>query len=128
MADMVGEAAYVKAPMSGAVIQVDISASGATWLIPEAFAGCQCTFEIYGDSEAAIGADIAFGSASMTLTYGQDSTAPGAGVITVVNTTGMKLVSGSPKNWVMPLTFGPGSATSFYIIASGNGKLKIAKS
>lgn len=128
---IVGEAAYVKAPIAGRVIRVSVTSSGARFAIPALFAGQQCTFrfDVAGTAEPPTAApaecDILFGSSTVSVTHSTESSV-GSEIITVNTATGWSLRAGEATHWVMPST---GEATHFYVDTDGtSGELVIAMS
>ncbi len=128
MSDVTNEAAYIKAPMAGKVIRLDVSATVAVFAIPPAFQGCQCTWTLYPDagSSTPINADVAFGISTVTVIYDQQSSVTSQ-EITVAATTGARVYSaGGSRNWVMPM-IESGVCTHFAVDCDANGNLEIIK-
>ncbi len=128
MSNVTNEAAYVKAPISGKVIRLDVSTTVAVFQIPPAFQGCQCTWTLYPDagSTTAISADVAFGLSTVTVIYDQQSSVTSQ-EITVAATTGARVYSaGGSRSWVMPM-IETGVCTHFAVDCDGNGNLEIQK-
>ena len=121
---ILNEAADVKAPIAGRVIEMTISTTTAAYLIPESFAGCYCRFKVFADS-GDISAYIAFGASTVNVVAAALSTIGGSGTITMVGTTGERIDSGSVEHWVMPAI--TSDTTHFAIDATAAGRLQIIK-
>jgi len=127
MSDVTNEAAYVKAPIAGKVIRLDVSTAAARFAIPPAFQGAQCTWSLYSDDLAtAIVCSVAFGTSTVALTEATNSSVTSE-EITVSALTGARVYSaGGSRHWVMPI-IEAGVTTHFAIDASGDGVLEIVK-
>jgi len=118
------EAARVGYPKSEAVIQLDITTSSQRFAVPTAFAGMQCRWTFYPDTDNNERCVVVFGGAAVTVAASQDSTV-NSEAITPAATTGEVIFEQVPVSWPMPDAFS--TDTHFAAIGSAAGKLVIVR-
>ncbi len=127
MSNATNEAAIIKGPISGRVVQLTITTVVTAFAIPPSFQGCQCTWSIYSsDLTTAVAADVAFGTLAQAqaVSYG---TASGVTTqeITINATTGGRVCStGGSRSWVMPV-IESGSITHFGVKGFGAASMTL---
>lgn len=121
---VLNEAAWVKAPMAGNSIELVLTTTTGTYIIPEAFAGQQTTWKVFAAS-GSIYAAINFGTSTVTAVIDTASTVGGSGTITPSTSTGFRVDSGQIERFVMPAI--TSDCTHFAVDASGTGRLVITK-
>ncbi len=116
-----GEARY---PKSGAVIRLDITTSSQRFEVPSAFAGMQCRWTFYPDTDNDERCDVVFGGSAVSVTINQDSSVASE-AITINAASGETLLEQVPASFPMP----PAGSTDthFAAIGSAAGKLVIAR-
>ncbi len=118
------EAASIRAPRAGEVIELTISTTTQAFLIPVSFAGSYCRWKVFADT-GTLSMYIAFGTSTVNVIATSLSTIS-TGVITPIATTGERVESGTTEHWVMPPIV-EGSTTHFAVDATAAGRLQIIR-
>lgn len=125
---ILNEAAFVKAPLEGRVIQLPITTSSQRFEIPAGWAGQYVRARAFhGTLGSAIRIDVVFGDGDVSATANQDS-AVASEVITVNDASGEAIVNGELVPMVLPsIGTDTGQATHFAAIGSAAGKLQLVR-